>query len=314
MIHITNGSATADLLSLADVPGEFLEVADALDQGPLQPLDDANFHAARAAFWVQRGVESNQAAAVAKLAAADQAIAAAAKATDDGEVVLWFEHDVFDQLALVRILARMQQHQVPSTLTMVSIDRHPSVPNFLGFGNLSADVIAGLWPQRTPIAKDALDEATAAWIALTSTDPRAIAFIGKRSRALPFLAGALERWLEEFPDTSSGLSRTERQMLAAIARGAATVPELMTSAHAIDPRYPLTDVYAASVLRELVAAALITETATGFMITADGRAALASNHDRVAATGIDRWHGGVHFVGKGPMWRWETSERRVVWR
>ena len=36
--------------------------------------------------------------------------------------------------------------------------------------------------------------------------------------ALPFLAGAIERHLEEFPDPTSGLSRTERQVLAAIAR------------------------------------------------------------------------------------------------
>lgn len=126
MIHITNGSATADLLSLADVPGEFLEVADALDQGPLQPLDDVSFREARAAFWVQRGVESNHAAAVAKLTAADQAISAAAKATDDGEVVLWFEHDVFDSTC---VGAHLGAHAAASSPNHVDngVHRSPSV-------------------------------------------------------------------------------------------------------------------------------------------------------------------------------------------
>ena len=41
---------------------------------------------------------------------------------------------------------------------------------------------------------------------------------------MPFLAGALERQLEEFPDPTSGLSRTERQVLAAVARGEAAPP------------------------------------------------------------------------------------------
>ena len=322
MIHITNGTTTSDLLSLADVPGEFVDFADALDQGPLLPVADAAFRAARAAFWATQGGQASPSATLAKLAAADQAIAGAARASDDGEVVLWFEHDVYAQLALVQILARMAQHGVPATLTMVSIDRHASVPNFLGFGDVSADAIAGLWPQRTPIAKDALDEATAAWIALTAADPRAIAFVAKRSRALPFLAGALERWLEEFPDTSSGLRRTERQLLAAVARGASSVAELLTAAHAIDPRYSLTDTYAVSLLMLLRDAGLITTpdataitaATNGFAITADGRAALATTHDRVSATGIASWHGGVELAGKGPMWRWDTAERRVVWR
>ena len=322
MIHITNGTTTSDLLSLADVPGEFLEIADALDQGPLLPLREAAFRDARAAFWVAQGEQPSHEVALAKLATADQALAGAARTTDDGEVVLWFEHDVLDQLALVQLLARMAQHGVPATLTMVSIDRHASVPNFLGFGDLSADVSAGLWPQRTPIAKDALDEATAAWIAITAADPRAIAFVAKRSRALPFLAGALERWLEEFPDTSSGLRRTERQLLAAVARGASSVAELLTAAHAIDPRYPLTAGYAVRLLTQLrdagllttPSAAVITPATAGFAITADGRAALATTHDRVTATGIASWHGGVELMGHGPMWRWDTAERRVVWR
>src|SRR5262249_39835372 len=63
----------------------------------------------------------------------------------------------------------------------------------------------------------------------------------RRTRALPFPAGALERQLEEPPDPPSGLSRTERQVLAAIARGEATAGALVDAVHAIDPRYPITD-------------------------------------------------------------------------
>src|SRR6185503_4912509 len=106
---------------------------------------------------------------------------------------------------------------LPQALTVVSIDRHPDVPDFHGFGELKPEQLAELWPRRTPLSKDALDEAATTWIAVTSSDPRALPFLTKRVKALPFLAGAIERLLEEYPDPQSGLSRTERQMLAAIA-------------------------------------------------------------------------------------------------
>jgi len=85
------------------------------------------------------------------------------------------------------------------------------------------------------------EHAITAWIAVTSADPRALPFLVKRIKAMPFLAGALERHLEEFPDPTSGLSRTERQILAAIARGVSDQAELVkTASHDIDPRYPIT--------------------------------------------------------------------------
>ena len=58
------------------------------------------------------------------------------EATAAEELILWFEHDLFDQLALIRLLARLARRGLPATLTIVSIDRHPEVPNFLGLGQL----------------------------------------------------------------------------------------------------------------------------------------------------------------------------------
>jgi hypothetical protein len=54
-------------------------------------------------------------------------------------------------------------------------------------------------------------EARAAWTAFRSPDPRNLETV--KIAALPFLAAALRRHLEEFPWTTDGLSRTERQIL-----------------------------------------------------------------------------------------------------
>jgi hypothetical protein len=306
LVHICNGDSTADTLSLAELPGEIRVWADALDQGPVLPVADDEHYRARAEFWASRSggsAEEHRKKLVEFDRGIDEALAAE-------EVVLWYEHDLFDQLALVRLLARFARKGPPAQLTIVSIDRHPEVPNFLGLGQLEAHQLAELWPRRTPLSRDAIDEAITAWIAVTAADPRALPFLTRRIKALPFLAGALERHLEELPDPQSGLSRTERQVLAAIARGEGSPAKLLQASHANDPRYPMTDVVLRATLQTLARCGF----AEGEAVTPLGRQALAGAIDRVHECGIDDWRGGVRLSGRGAVWRWDSRERRLVER
>jgi hypothetical protein len=318
IVHVCNGDSTADSLSLADLPGEIRVWADALDQGPLLPVGDAEHWKRRGEFWAARG----QREAGGKLAGYDQGVDEAAGAD---ELILWFEHDLFDQLALIRLLSRLARRGLPAQLTIVSIDRHPEIPSFLGMGQLKPEQLAELWPRRTTLSRDAIDEAITAWIAVTSADPRALPFLAKRIKAMPFLAGALERQLEEFPDATSGLSRTERQVLAAVARGEATAAALIKATQAIDPRYPITDVVLFWTLHTLGRCGFVDGAPEGaptpaalqavnVTVTARGREALAGAIDRVHECGIDDWRGGVHLTGKGPVWRWDGPQRKLVER
>jgi hypothetical protein len=320
IVHVCNGDYTADSLSLADLPGEIRVWADALDQGPVLPVSDEEHWKLRGEHLRSRG--GDDAAGIAKLEAYDRAIDEAAGAE---ELILWYEHDLFDQLALIRLLARLARRGLPAQLTIVSIDRHPEIPNFLGMGQLTPAQLAELWPRRTTLSRDAIDEAITAWIAVTASDPRALPFLVKRIKAMPFLAGALERQLEEFPDPTSGLSRTERQVLAAVARGEATADALMKATQAIDPRYPITDQLLFWTLHVLGRCGFVTGAPEGAAtpeavraihvgITPRGREALAGAIDRVHDHGIDDWRGGVRLSGRGPVWRWDGAQRKLIER
>jgi hypothetical protein len=47
-------------------------------------------------------------------------------------------------------------------------------------------------------------------------------------------------------------------------------------------------------------------------LTETGRAVLRGHEDRVRRCGVDRWLGGVHLEGRGPMWRWDAAQDRIV--
>jgi hypothetical protein len=282
------------------------------------PVGDAEHWKLRSEFWNSRGFSGSGD----KLADYDRGFDEAAGAE---ELILWFGHDLFDQLALIRLLARLARRGLPAQLTIVSIDRHPEVPNFLGLGQLKPEQLAELWPRRAPLSRDAIDEAITAWIAVTAPDPRALSFLTKRIKAMPFLAGALERQLEEFPDPTSGLTRTERQVLAAVARGEATAGAIMKATQMIDPRYPISDVVLVSTLHALGRCGFVESTMEGApapggmkaihaTVTPHGREALAGAIDRVHTCGIDDWRGGVRLTGKGPVWRWDGAQRKLIER
>src|SRR5262245_3254722 len=132
IVHVCNGDSTADTLSLADLPGDIRVWADALDQGPVLPASDPVYYRLRGEFWSRKG-HGSAADAAQKLADWDKAFDEAASAD---ELILWYEHDLFDQLALIRLLARLARHGLPQQLTIVSIDRHPEVASFFGLGQL----------------------------------------------------------------------------------------------------------------------------------------------------------------------------------
>lgn len=330
IVHICNGEKTTAALASVDLPGEIRTWEDALDQGPVLPVGDDAHYQARGEFWAGRG-RGSAATIAQQLARNDQQIDQAASSD---ELILWFDHNLPDQIALVRLLSRLARSRSSAQLAIVSIDRHPDVSHFIALDQLNAEQLAQLWARRTPLSRDAIDEANAAWIAITSADPRALPLLMRRIKALPFLAGALERQLEELPDPTSGLTRTERELLAAMARGEGTLAGLVDAVRSIDPRYAVTALAASGVLAGLerigyiVAApnnneAVRTEhpgmgAAAGDSkvrsISALGRQALSGTLDRVAQHGVDDWRGGVRLVGNGPVWRWDSRDRKLLER
>ena len=248
---------------------------DVLHEGDVPPGDPRNRAGeARATFLAGNGHGSRE-RILADLAAADAALI---EALDAGrETVLWFEHDLHDQLQLIQILTRIAGHPGRDAVRMITLDSFPGRPGFRGLGELSAEQLVTLWPTRAAIPANAYATATRAYAALQESDAETLAALGAEPSAeLPYLGAALRRLLQERPWSGPGLARSERQILRAVADGARTPVEIFLATQRMEEAPFSGDTWIFKRIDDLAAGALpmLEETASGLALTPEGRATL----------------------------------------
>ena len=322
-LHITNGDHAGDKLRRI-VGGDVTITCDVLHEGPAPAVDGDAWYATRGRFLA--GAHGFSAEEIQRdLARWDRETVDAVSRRDD--VVLWFEHDLFDQLLLIRLLALIADRTSddrPRPVSLICIDRFPGVERFIGLGQLSNEQLATLIGTERPVTAEQYAVATDAWTAFRSSDPRDLLAVVARSGPLPFLGDALLRFLAEYPSTLNGLSRTEQLALDRLARGPAAGGDLFVETQRHEPRPFMGDLPFFDTLQGLAAARvpLVTIDAQGdgpdlrrqmIAITDAGRDVAAGRSDHVALNGIDRWRGGVHLKGgdRSP-WRWDARRETLV--
>jgi hypothetical protein len=321
ILHVSNGHCATGLIESSGVPGRTLAWADPLNDGPVPGnIPDDELLRIRAEFLAGRPDEIDEVAAD---------LASWRKEVDDqsnyDELVLWFEHDLFDQLNLIQLLAHLDTRPSTTPVTMVSIDSFPGHANFKGLGELSAGDFPALFAMRRPIAPQQIALAVQAWNAYRSADPRALEqFLQSDTSALPFLAPAFRRHLEEFPSDVDGLSRSERRMMEMALERPVEIQTAFPRMHEGETAYYITDLSffdLANALATPTPPLLIinlrhpkgSEMPVGTLeLTTQGHDVLRRHADRVRLCGIDRWLGGVHLEGRGPLWRWSARDRRLM--
>ena len=288
MLHITNGDSTAIPLRRTGVTGGVIAWRDILHEGPtpaglaLEAMSDV-----RARFLASTGA-GTFADIRRELGARDAALRGAR------QVALWFEHDLYDQLQLIQILATLAT-QPETSAELISISRFPGVEPFLGLGQLSPAQLASLWPGRRRVSPAQLTLGTRAWKAFCSPDPLALQnLVSSDTAALPFLRDALVRHLEEFPSPPDGLSRTDRQILRVVAAGNQTFDSIFEANQAMETAPFLGDAVVHLRINGLVNARAPLLTREPHALTPAGQRVLAGDADARKLSGIDRWLGGVH--------------------
>ena len=328
MLHVTNGDSMIPSLRDAGMGGDVLPWRDALHDGPVPAdLSEDDLDEVRARFIAERGWTTYEEA---RAGYTDREVRLT-RALDEDEIVLWFEHDLYDQLQLIQILAWFAAREASAArLSMICIDSFPGVERFIGLGQLKGAKLATLFPGRRPVTPAQIELGERAWSAFRSPAPTPIQeLIRGDTSALPFLGAALRRHLEQFPSTSNGLSRSEQEILDVVSAGVRRMDHIFLGTQDLEEAPFLGDDGLWYYLSELASGREPLLRSTGPFpigiptnaaerahevdLTEAGHAVRRRESDWIALRGgIDRWLGGVHLEGTEAAWRWDPEKELLV--
>ena len=301
-LHITNGDGALYLLKKAGIVGTLVAWRDALYEGPVPAgltLEETS------AVRVQHHAAGGAGSPIRLINDYARRDAQLRQAREFGEVVLWFEHDLYDQLQMLQILTTLEEMDLePGRISVVQSDHY--------LASMTVDEILPLLPRRRTATAAIFRSARRSWERFTSASPGDLyAAAGEDAIGLPFLKAAMQRLCEEYPGLHDGLSRSARQALQAVAQGPATMQELFFRAQAREEAAFMSESVFTRILADLAApqGALVEEAGDSLVPTALGRRVIAGDGDWLAVRPIDRWIGGVHLQPDSAV-RWDEESAR----
>jgi len=318
MLHIRCGDDILSRLDDAGLPGAKRRWVDPLCEGPVpEGLDGAAFRSLRTGFIAARCRLDTQ-TVLDDLTRQDKGLE---EAIGQDEVVLWFEHDLFDQTVLIHLLDRLDRIAPGVPLSLICIDRHEGCERFVGLGDLDAGQLGALFGTRRPVQAGMVETARAALRAFRAPDPSSlVAIIRAGTPELPFLAAVLKRHLQQLPWLRDGLSLTERRILEAVAADATTPSAIFRHVQNAEQARWQGDWFQFASMRDLASGPAPALHQTGddwpkgveFSLTGTGRALLAGQADWFRLNQRERWVGGIHLPAGAPVWRYTEEEGEPV--
>jgi hypothetical protein len=305
LIHIVNGDDLGN--KIKGLPGDFIVWREMYDFGPLNlTWSNENLIKRRATFFDEK---LNIPSTLFRENCHNQ-LTQLNEISKDEEVILWFEHDRYDQTMLMYILTQLSTNQT-SNLSMVSVNSYPTVSPFYGLGQLTSEQLTQLFNGRVKISSKQVKEAISGWLAYTSSSSDDLnKWITDVLHELPFLLDAMKRHLYYFPSPETGLNEIESLLLKTIKKeGTCSFRELFNSISPFLINDGLSNLHISAILMELLKSEKGLLNADGplptfnsdhlnpyLSITNYGESVLIGKANRLDLIGIDWWVGGVHLT------------------
>ena len=261
-----------------------------------------------------------------------------ARANEYEEVVLWFEHDLLDQLQILQLLdyfssAELDDQDI-SNLSIICINRFPGIEGFRGLGQLNPEQLSSLYPSREKVTREQIQQGARCWSIFRESGPLALQeLIKEEVPGLFFVNPTLLRHCQEYPWLQDGLTRTERQLLHLVANGEEQPGQLFVKNMEQEDWLYIGDARTYSIVEVLCNngnALLQTRNQSSFLhpyhtkasneefheqrlvLTDFGRKVLAGDVDARDVIIRDEWLGGVHLESANTLWFWNEPEQVFV--
>ncbi|WP_337099425.1 DUF1835 domain-containing protein [Paenibacillus sp. YIM B09110] len=333
MLHIVNGDVVGDKLKQGVVQGDVLVWREVYPAGPIFTNPAGVEERAMRARVLQETMEIPASDYIKSCEEQEQRLR---EYTKYDEVVLWFEHDLFDQSMLAYLLHWFKGQKLGRTkLSLLCIGDYPGIERFYGLGQLTPaqlQTLSGTW---RAIGLHELELGSELWQAYASPDPLQLSTLLSNKKAelaassLPYAYDAFTAHLKRLPSERNGLGIVEQTTIQAVRNGVSTPLELFRlvtdSLHVLG----MGDLEYWKVIRALMQGEhplLVIEGGESGIdvrripdflnrpvtLTVLGNEVLSGSKDRIAVQGIDEWFGGLHLHGHEVSWRFDDLAGGLV--
>ncbi|OIK13078.1 hypothetical protein BIV60_14825 [Bacillus sp. MUM 116] len=302
MIHIVNGDVVGDKLKQID--GDVIVWREMYEFGPLRLTWSKEEQLKKRAHFFEEKLGIPSKLFIQNCETQNRLLSEISKSR---EIILWFEHDRYDQTMLMYLLTELSSLGYEN-LSMISIDQYPGISPFYGLGQLSTKQLMGLLDSRKKITGEQIHEAISGWKAYNSSDKNAIEkWIISEKHSLPFLLQVLQDHKSYFPTIQTGLNEVEYLALSFINNGECLFYDLLSSIMEMRINDGLSNLHFAAILVELMKGpySLLKseiplpnypkpDSNPRLELTSYGLDVLNRKKNRMNLVEIDWWVGGVH--------------------
>lgn len=207
-LHITNGSVLTERLKVLQFSGEFLTWHEMLCEGPTSLLVDTDeFIGIREKFLNSYyNLEYNQDEFKAEIDKLNHL-------NNYDEIVLWFEYDLFCHINLIAIIYQLLAKNNTIPVSLVCSGRVKNEKGLKGIGELKSYQLKNHYKKRVILCDTDLELAKTCWEIYNSTDHNNFKPLIVTSSSFEYLTNCLKAHLRRFPDSRSGLSTLEFNIL-----------------------------------------------------------------------------------------------------
>jgi hypothetical protein len=303
ILNIVNGDVAAGIMKKAHINGDFLPWRDFLHEGPVpKRFSLSQLSKIRAHFIHTKGFGSIEKLEK-EFKERDNQLQNYYKYI---KIVLWFEHDLYDQLQLIQVLAWFHKNNKENiTITLICTNSY--------LGECTAQEIAKLSRYEQTVTQNHLELATRAWLAFSESTPIPwFKLFQEETSLFPFLKESIRRMLEEYPNTKNGLSRSAHQALMIISKGEKRPKDIFENCQKYEKQKFMGNIIFWKILDDFVEHNLISSKENGqrLQITLLGQQVLNGEINWLHIKTIKRWIGGVN-ISKDNLWCWDIKKKNI---
>lgn len=216
-LHILNGDSTADIFSKSSIQGDVIICREMLCEGSLHKDVGSD------EFWKKRYAFFEEEIGVTRLEYYDKTIKELIKieeASNNNELVLWFEYDLFCQVNLMALSVYLLKHFRKDINYYLVCTGHEKGQQYLQtLSDYSSDEYQKLYKNKIKLTRNNLLFAEQCWYVYVDNNLEELkAFDFNKQDKFKYFQKAINQHLQRFP-SQNGLNQIENKILEIINSG-----------------------------------------------------------------------------------------------